>query len=116
MREGEGSDFPPKKAQLDGPVACSLMTETPAAKKLARQLDFTAFDSSASATVVLPEHPQTQTVTVTVAVAAQSQPPQVLVRPVVAPPPPPPPPPPSTTTTQPLAQAPVRFVQFYCGF
>ena len=114
MGEGEGSDFPPKKAQSDGPAACS---EAPAAKKLARQLDFTAFDSSASATVVSPEHPQTQTVTVTVAVAAQSQPPQVLVRPVVAPPPPPPPPPPpSTTTTQPLAQAPVRFVQFYCGF
>lgn len=113
MGEGEGSDFPPKKAQSDGPAACSSTTEAPAAKKLARQLDFTAFDSSGSATVVLPEHPQTQTVTVTVAVAAQSQPPQVLVRPVVAPPPPPPP---LTTTTQPLAQAPVRFVQFYCGF
>ncbi|XP_075652151.1 protein tesmin/TSO1-like CXC 5 [Castanea sativa] len=108
MGEGEGSDFPPKKAQSDGPAACSSTTEAPAAKKLARQLDFTAFDSSGSATVVLPEYPQTQTVTVTVAVAAQSQPPQVLVRPVVAPPPPPPPPPPSTTTTQPLAQAPVR--------
>lgn len=110
MGEGEGSDFPPKKAQSDGPAACSSTTEAPAAKKLARQLDFTAFDSSGSATVVLPEHPQTQTVTVTVAVAAQSQPPQVLVSPVVAPSPP------STTTTQPLAQAPVRFVQFYCGF
>uniref|UniRef100_A0A7N2LK88 Uncharacterized protein n=1 Tax=Quercus lobata TaxID=97700 RepID=A0A7N2LK88_QUELO len=70
MGEGEGSDFPPKKAQLDGPVACLSTTEAPAAKKLARQLDFTTFDSSASAIVVLPEHPQTQTVTVIVAVAA----------------------------------------------
>ena len=59
MGEGEGSDFPPKKAQLDGPAACSLTTEAPAAKKLMRQLDFMAFNSSGSATVVLPKHPQT---------------------------------------------------------
>ena len=57
MGEGEGSDFPPKKAQLDGLAACSLMTEAPAAKKLARRLDFTTLDSSSSATVVLSEHP-----------------------------------------------------------
>jgi hypothetical protein len=109
MGEGEGSDFPQKKvAQSDGP-AVSTSTEAP--KKLARQLDFTALSSGASATVVLPEHPQTQTqtVTVTVAVAAQTQPPQVLVRPVVLVPPPPPPPtqqPPTQT-----AQAPVRVVK-----
>ena len=108
MGEGEGSDFPQKKvAQSDGP-AVSTSTEAP--KKLARQLDFTALSSGASATVVLPEHlqTQTQTVTVTVAVAAQTQPPQVLVRPVVLVPPPPPPPtqqPPTQT-----AQAPVRVV------
>ena len=49
MGEGEGSDFPPKKAQLDEPAACSSTMEAPATKKLARQLDFMAFDSNGSA-------------------------------------------------------------------
>ena len=49
MGEGEGSDFPPKKAQLDGSATYSSTTEAPTAKKLARQLDFMAFDSSGSA-------------------------------------------------------------------
>ena len=57
MGEGEGSDFPAKKAQSDEPAACSSTTEAPATKKLVRQLDFMAFNSSGSATVVLPEHP-----------------------------------------------------------
>ena len=59
MGEGEGSDFSAKKAQSDGTAACSSTTEAPTAKKLARQLDFMAFNSSGFATVVLPEHPQT---------------------------------------------------------
>ena len=59
MGEGEGSDFSAKKAQSDGTAAYSSTTEAPAAKKLARQLDFMAFNSSGFATVVLPEHPQT---------------------------------------------------------
>ncbi|XP_057505977.1 protein tesmin/TSO1-like CXC 5 [Actinidia eriantha] len=50
MEKGEGGDFPPKTAQSDSP------SDFPA-KKLARQLDFTVF-SSASAAVVLPDHPQ----------------------------------------------------------
>ena len=49
MGEGEGSDFPPKKAQSDGSAAYSSTTEAPTAKKLARQPDFMAFDSSGSA-------------------------------------------------------------------
>ena len=59
MGEGEGSDFPSKKVQSDGPAAYSSTTEALTANKLARQLDFMAFNSSGSATVVLPEHPQT---------------------------------------------------------
>ena len=59
MGEGEGSDFPAKKAQSDEPAACSSTTEASATKKLVRQLDFMAFNSSGSVTVVLPEHPQT---------------------------------------------------------
>uniref|UniRef100_A0A5B7A9F0 CRC domain-containing protein n=1 Tax=Davidia involucrata TaxID=16924 RepID=A0A5B7A9F0_DAVIN len=55
MEKGEGGDFPPKKAQSDTPV--STATSDFPAKKLARQLDFTGF-GGASATVVLPEHPQ----------------------------------------------------------
>ncbi|KAL4296339.1 hypothetical protein GQ457_12G023080 [Hibiscus cannabinus] len=51
MGEGEGGEFPPKKAQSD--------TEGVPAKKLARQLDFTAgFGGVSSGGVVLPEHPQ----------------------------------------------------------
>ena len=59
MGEGEGSDFPAKKAQSDEPVACLSTMEATAAKKLVRHLDFMAFNSSGSTTVVLPEHPQT---------------------------------------------------------
>ncbi|KAA8523128.1 hypothetical protein F0562_009551 [Nyssa sinensis] len=55
MEQGEGGDFPPRKAQSDTPV--STVTSDFPAKKLARQLDFTGF-GGASATVVLPEHPQ----------------------------------------------------------
>ncbi|GMJ07424.1 hypothetical protein like AT4G29000 [Hibiscus trionum] len=51
MGEGEGGEFPPKKVQSD--------TEGVPAKKLARQLDFTAgFGGVSSVGVVLPEHPQ----------------------------------------------------------
>ncbi|XVF49167.1 hypothetical protein PTKIN_Ptkin03bG0246800 [Pterospermum kingtungense] len=53
MGEGEGSEFPPKKAQSES-------SDFPA-KKLARQLDFTAGfggDSAGAGGVVLPEHPQ----------------------------------------------------------
>ena len=59
MGEGEGSDFSAKKAQSDGIAAYSSTTEAPAAKKLVRQLDFMAFNSSGSAIVVLSEHLQT---------------------------------------------------------
>ena len=48
---GEGGEFPPKKVQSD--------TADFPAKKLARQLDFTAgFGGVSSGDVVLPEHPQ----------------------------------------------------------
>ena len=51
MEEGEGGEFPPKKVQSD--------TADFPAKKLARQLDFTAgFGGVSSGGVVLPEHPQ----------------------------------------------------------
>ncbi|XVF34859.1 hypothetical protein REPUB_Repub18cG0094800 [Reevesia pubescens] len=51
MEEGEGGEFPPKKVKSD-------TMEFPA-KKLARQLDFTAgFGGVSSGGVVLPEHPQ----------------------------------------------------------
>ncbi|PPD95972.1 hypothetical protein GOBAR_DD07003 [Gossypium barbadense] len=51
MGEGEGGEFPPKKVQSD--------TAGLPAKKLARQLDFTAgFGGGSSGGVVLPEHPQ----------------------------------------------------------
>ncbi|KAE8682842.1 Protein tesmin/TSO1-like CXC 5 [Hibiscus syriacus] len=51
MGEGEGSEFPPKKVQSD--------TADFPARKLARQLDFTAgLGGVSSAGVVLPEHPQ----------------------------------------------------------
>ncbi|TYG64062.1 hypothetical protein ES288_D06G078800v1 [Gossypium darwinii] len=51
MGEGEGGEFPPKKVQSD-------RAGLPA-KKLARQLDFTAgFGGGSSGGVVLPEHPQ----------------------------------------------------------
>lgn len=61
MGDGEGSDFPLKKAQSDGAAALAS-TEAPAAKKLARQLDFTGFGGGGggSGSVVLPEHPQPQ--------------------------------------------------------
>ncbi|XVE70436.1 hypothetical protein DITRI_Ditri10aG0072600 [Diplodiscus trichospermus] len=51
MGEGEGGEFPPKKVLPD--------TADFPAKKLARQLDFTAgFSGVSSGGVVLPEHPQ----------------------------------------------------------
>ncbi|KAG4194601.1 hypothetical protein ERO13_A06G064200v2 [Gossypium hirsutum] len=51
MGEGEGGEFPPKKVQSG--------TAGLPAKKLARQLDFTAgFGGGSSGGVVLPEHPQ----------------------------------------------------------
>ncbi|XWS72041.1 hypothetical protein CRYUN_Cryun02cG0006800 [Craigia yunnanensis] len=51
MEEGEGGKFPPKKVQSD--------TADFPAKKLARQLDFTAgFGGVSSGGVVFPEHPQ----------------------------------------------------------
>ena len=53
MGEGEGGDLPPTKAPSDSAAA-----DFPA-KKLARQLDFTGY-GGASASVVLPEHPQSQ--------------------------------------------------------
>lgn len=74
MGEGEGGEFPPKKSQSE--------TQTTAAdfpaKKLARQLDFTA---GFGGTVVLPDHPQS---------VPQPRPP---------PPPQPPVPPPPTAQT-----------------
>ncbi|KAH1057192.1 hypothetical protein J1N35_035257 [Gossypium stocksii] len=64
MGEGEGGEFPPKKVQSD-------TTGLPA-KKLARQLDFTAgFGGGSSGGVVLPEHPQS-TQEMAVAVASSS--------------------------------------------
>ncbi|KAG2718425.1 hypothetical protein I3843_03G212400 [Carya illinoinensis] len=94
MGEGEGSDFPQKKAQSEG-TSASASTEAPAAKKLARQLDFTAFSGGGgSGSVVLPEHPQPQLqpqpqmVAATVTVASQTQP-HMMVMPVMAQPPPP---------------------------
>ncbi|KAG2713117.1 hypothetical protein I3760_04G160000 [Carya illinoinensis] len=102
MGEGEGSDLHPKKPQSEG-TAASASTEAPAAKKLARQLDFTAFGGAGgSGSVVLPEHPQPQLksqpqpqpqpqkVAATVIVPPQTQTqPQVMVMPVEVPPPPP---------------------------
>ncbi|KAE8688456.1 Protein tesmin/TSO1-like CXC 5 [Hibiscus syriacus] len=53
MGEGEGGEFPPKKVQSD--------TAGFPAKKLARQLDFTAgFGGVSSGGVVLPEHQQSK--------------------------------------------------------
>lgn len=58
MEQGEGGDFPPKKVQSDTAGTAAVTSDIPP-KKLARQLDFTAF-GGASAAVVLPEHPQSQ--------------------------------------------------------
>ncbi|OUZ99986.1 hypothetical protein BVC80_9069g106 [Macleaya cordata] len=65
MEKGDGGDFPPEKVQPDtttgtgtGTVTVTASSDFPL-KKLARQLDFTAF-CSASTGVVLPEHPQQQ--------------------------------------------------------
>ncbi|RVW96341.1 Protein tesmin/TSO1-like CXC 5 [Vitis vinifera] len=58
MEQGEGGDFPPKKVQSDTAGTAAVTSDIPL-KKLARQLDFTAF-GGASAAVVLPEHPQSQ--------------------------------------------------------
>lgn len=79
MGEGEAGEFPPKKVQSDTQGGAGDFP----AKRLARQLDFTA---SFGGNVVLPEHPQPQ------AVALITQPhPQTVAPPV----------PPSTLTTQP---------------
>ncbi|KAK9269290.1 hypothetical protein L1049_001060 [Liquidambar formosana] len=63
MEQGDGGDFPPKKLQSDTATGATSSTGTTTsdfpAKKLARQLDFTAL-GGASTTVVLPEHPQSQ--------------------------------------------------------
>lgn len=73
MGEGEGGEFPPRKAQSES------SGEYPA-KKLARQLDFTGgFVSN----VVLPEHPQS----LAVPANTQSQPQLKSVVPPVPPPP-----------------------------
>lgn len=66
MEKGEGGgdlNFPPKKTQTEATEAAATTTATdfPAAKKLARQLDFNSVGGSASVTpttVVFPEHPQ----------------------------------------------------------
>ncbi|KAK6248549.1 hypothetical protein QUC31_020114 [Theobroma cacao] len=91
--EGEGGDFPPKKVQSD--------TADFPAKKLARQLDFTAgFGGVSSGGVVLPEHPQSTQGIATAAAAAVTQqhqqqqqqqikPPVVATTPVAATQPPP---------------------------
>ncbi|XP_057969721.1 protein tesmin/TSO1-like CXC 5 [Malania oleifera] len=57
MDQGEGGDFPPKKTQSD--TSATAASDFPA-KKLARQLVFTSSSaaSTASTSVVLPEHPQ----------------------------------------------------------
>ncbi|KAI3801927.1 hypothetical protein L1987_30045 [Smallanthus sonchifolius] len=64
MEKGEvGGDlnFPPNITQTEASAAPATATDFPAAKKLARQLDFNSVGGSASVTattVVLPEHPQ----------------------------------------------------------
>ncbi|CAH1433151.1 unnamed protein product [Lactuca virosa] len=68
MEKGEGGgdlNFPPKKTQTEAAAAAAPTTSTdfPAAKKLARQLDFNSVGGSGSAsvtatTVVFPDHPQ----------------------------------------------------------
>lgn len=69
MEKGEGggdSNFPPKTNQSDAAeVSTATPMDIPAAKKLARQLDFNSIGSSvppaaslARTQVVLPEHPQ----------------------------------------------------------
>ncbi|GAV78426.1 CXC domain-containing protein [Cephalotus follicularis] len=78
MGEGEGGEFPPKKAQSD--TVSSSSTDYPA-KKLARQLDFTAgVGASGGSSVVLPEHPQSQSA---VSKTVPNPQPQVVI-PVVA--------------------------------
>ncbi|XP_010254065.1 PREDICTED: protein tesmin/TSO1-like CXC 5 isoform X2 [Nelumbo nucifera] len=59
MEQGNGGDFPLKKLQSITTTGTVVATSDFPPKKLARQLDFTAF-CSASAGVVLPEHPQPQ--------------------------------------------------------
>ncbi|XP_042514608.1 protein tesmin/TSO1-like CXC 5 isoform X2 [Macadamia integrifolia] len=55
MEQGKGGDFPLKRLQLVTTATLTPTSEPP--KKLARQLDFTAF-TSASAGTILPENPQ----------------------------------------------------------
>ena len=58
MEQGEEGDFPPKKVQSDTAGTSAVTSDIPP-KKLARQLDFTAYGGS-STVVVLPEHSQSQ--------------------------------------------------------
>ncbi|KAK6941503.1 CRC domain [Dillenia turbinata] len=83
MERSEGGDFPPKKLQSD----TAAFTDAPA-KKLARQLDFTAFSDSAPAPAptILPDHPQPQALA-TVQPQTQSQTQQVLLMPLPPQPP-----------------------------
>ena len=48
MEQGEGGDFPPKKVQSDT-VGMTAVTSDIPPKKLARQLDFTAYGGSSTA-------------------------------------------------------------------
>ncbi|XP_024967964.1 protein tesmin/TSO1-like CXC 5 [Cynara cardunculus var. scolymus] len=88
MEKGEGGgdlNFPPKKTQTEATAAAvpTTATDFPAAKKLARQLDFNSVGGSASVTattVVLPEHPQR------LVVAQMQQPPPTLSQPKLPPP------------------------------
>ncbi|KAF8407068.1 hypothetical protein HHK36_006193 [Tetracentron sinense] len=57
MEQGDGGDFPPKKLQSDTISGTVTATLDFPAKKLARQLDFTA-SCCTSTTVTLPEHSQ----------------------------------------------------------
>ena len=98
MGEGEGGEFPPKKVQSDS-------ADFPA-KKLARQLDFTAgFGGVSSGGVVLPEHPQsTQGIGVAsslAAAAAVTQQQQQQIKPQVV-----------ATTTVAAAQSPALTTTF----
>ena len=58
MEQGEEGDFPPKKVQSDATGTSAVTSDIPP-KKLARQLDFTAYGGSSTA-VVLSEHSQSQ--------------------------------------------------------
>ncbi|KAK9130908.1 hypothetical protein Sjap_011395 [Stephania japonica] len=94
MEQSEGGDFPPKKVQSAATASASAAVVPPQEfpmKKLARQLDFTAF-SGASIAQAVPEHPQS-------AQPKQPQPPPPLLLPpqpqASSVPPPPPPPRPS---------------------